>query len=98
MRAILLLTVPLALSLALTGCGNIGGGEIVVTGEDNVIVQDQAIDRIAAALASFDTTPAVTDADIAAVYAEIHQNALAGDLDAGLVLLKVAAIQRTPSE
>jgi hypothetical protein len=96
MRALLLLTMPLTLPLALTGCGNIGGGETVVTGDDNLILQDQAIDRIAAALASFETTPEVTDADIAAVYAEIHQNAMEGDLDAGLVLLRVATIQRMP--
>ena len=94
MRATLFLTLP----LVLTGCDNIGGGETVVKGNDNLIVLDQAIDRIAAALASFETTPEVTDADIAAVYAKVRQDALEGDLDAALVLLKVAAIQRVPED
>lgn len=92
------LTAPLGLALLLTGCGNVGGGETVVHGNDNTIVQDRAIDRVAAALAEFDSTPEVTDADIRAVYETVRGRALEGDLDAALVLLKVAAIQRTPPD
>lgn len=90
-------TIPiLATALVLAGCGNIGGGETIVNGDDNMVVGDEAIDRVAAALAGFAATPEVTDAEIAAVYAKVREDALAGELDAALVLLKVAAIQRTP--
>jgi hypothetical protein len=88
----------LLLALLLTGCGNIGGGETIVQGNDNLMVLDEAIDRVAAALAGFEATPDVTDADLQAIYAKIHEKALEGDLDAVLVLLKVAAIQRAPPE
>lgn len=92
------LAAPLAMALVLAGCDNVGGGETVVHGNDNTIVQGRAIDRVAAALARFEATPDVTDADIRAIYEKVHESALEGDLDAALVLLGVAAIQRTPPD
>ena len=97
MRTNLPLTTILGLTLVLSGCGNISGSETIVKGNDNLLVQDQTIDRVAAALAEFKSTPEVTDADIAAVYEEVRRDALEGDLDAALVMLKVAAIQRAPA-
>ena len=65
-------------------------------GDDNLIVGEQDHERVAVALAEFPTTPRVTDADLAAVYERVHRDALEGDLDAALVLLRLAAIQRRP--
>jgi hypothetical protein len=96
MRKTPTLAATLLLALVLAGCGNIGGGETIVQGNDNLMVLDEAIDRVAAALAGFEATPDVTDADLQAVYGKIRERALDGDLDSSLVLLKVAAIQRTP--
>ena len=85
-------------ALFVASCGNIGGGETLIKGDDNVIVQGDSTERLAAVLASFEATPYVTDEDLAAVYEMVHAGALAGDLDSALVLLEVAKIQRTPVE
>ena len=91
--------VPCAFLIALlAGCDFIGGGETVVRGNDNVVVRDALIDRIAAQLASFETTPEVTDDDLQAMFTTIRQRALDGDLEASLVMLKLAGIQRQPEE
>ena len=79
------------------GCGNFGGGELIVNGNENVVVDDGAVDRVAARLARLPTTPEVTDADLAAIYERIRTRALEeGDLPSALVLLRVAAVQRAP--
>lgn len=88
----------IALLTILTGCGFIGGGETVISGDDNLVVSDPVIDRVAAHLAGLEATPEVTDEDLAVMYATIRQGATAGDLDAVLVVLKIAALQREPDE
>ena len=86
------------LLLVLAGCDAIGGGETVIQGNDNIVVTDDVVDRVAGQLAAFETTPTVTDEELAAVYSAIHRSALEGDLKASLVLLRIAAIQRRPEE
>jgi signal recognition particle GTPase len=98
MRAFTVPTVVLTLAVALAGCDSIGGGDIVVKGHDNVVVARGAVDRVAVELADFESTPRVTDEDIQALYEQIREAALAGDMDAMLVMLKVATIQRRPVE
>lgn len=79
----------------LPGCDFISGGETVISGSDNLFVEDDTNDRIAAYLAGFDTTPPVTDDELRGLYARIRRRALDdGDPDAALVLLRIAAIQR----
>lgn len=78
----------------LTGCDFINSGDAVVSGNDNVLVRDDVVDRVAERLVGFDTTSAVTDEELLEVYASIRQRAREGDLQAALVVLKVAALQR----
>ena len=92
------ISIGLLLVVLLVGCDFIGGGEIVVSGEGNVVVTDDVVDRVAAQLADFPTTPTVTDDDLQTMYATIRQSALDGDLKASLVMLKIAAIQRMPED
>lgn len=82
----------------LVGCDFIGGGDTVIRGNDNLVVTDAVGERVAASLAKFDSTPQVTDEEIRAVYGVIRERAMAGDLDAVLVLLNVAERQRAPKE
>ena len=82
----------------LAACDFIGGGETVVRGNNNLVTADHVIDRVAAHLAGYDTTPAVTDDELQAMFTTIRQAALEGDLRASLVVLKVASIQRQPEE
>ena len=84
--------------LLLTGCDFIGGGETVISGDDNLVVDDAVVDRVAARLARLESTPEVTDDDLGAIFATIRRRAVDGDLDASLVLLKIAAIQRQPAD
>jgi hypothetical protein len=98
MRTCIVLTVVLTFAATLAGCDSIGGGDIVVKGHDNVVVARGAVDRVAVALADFESTPRVTDEDLQALYEKIREAALAGDMDAMLVVLKVATIQRRPVE
>jgi hypothetical protein len=98
MRSLIGSTVLLTFVAALAGCDSIGGGDIVVKGHDNVVVADGVVDRVAVALADFEATPQVTDEELQALYENIREAALAGDMDATLVVLKVATIQRRPVE
>jgi hypothetical protein len=97
-RTCIVLTVVLTFAATLAGCDSIGGGDIVVKGHDNAVVAGGAVDRVAVALADFESTPQVTDEDLQALYEKIREAALAGDMDAMLVVLKVATIQRRPVE
>lgn len=87
-----------ALFLAVTGCT--GGGETVVTGFGNGgnIFGTDALERVAEELAEQPAIPAVSDDDLRAAFAAIREHALAGDPDAALVLLRVAARQRKADE
>ncbi|MEM7310878.1 MAG: hypothetical protein AAF682_29680 [Planctomycetota bacterium] len=94
---------PLSLAAALcttgtTACGNVGGEDTIVHGDANTLVQDRATDRVAAELLKLEATPYVDDADVISVFKRIREDALDGDLDAALVLLRVAAEQRTLPE
>ena len=82
----------------LTGCEFIGGGDTVVSGNDNIVVRDDVVDRVASYLARMEVTPAVTDDEIVSIYTTIRDGALKGDLRASLVILKVAGLQRQPAE
>ena len=93
MRYVIFLTLTL-----LTGCDFIGGGDTVVRGNDNIVVTDEVVDRVAAQLAKFESTPVISDDDLKAMFASIRQSALDGDLEASLVMLKIAAIQREPED
>ncbi|MDH3643344.1 MAG: hypothetical protein OES38_14675 [Gammaproteobacteria bacterium] len=90
-------TVLIAL-LALAGCEFIGGAETLVRGENNRLFMDPTIDEVAEQLAGFETTPEVTDAELAAIYERIREQALAGDLRSSLVMLNIAASQRKAAE
>lgn len=87
-----------SLPLLLAGCDFIGGGDTIVKGNGNVVAKDEMADRVARALARFEATPEVTDEDIQALYGVIRAQAMAGELDAALVVLKVAQRQREPDE
>lgn len=86
------------LALLLAGCDFVGGGETVLQGNGNLVVGDELVDRIAASLADFETTPEIGDDDLESIFTIIRQQALEGDLDAALVMLKLAGIQRQPEE
>ena len=89
MRSLLLVVL-----VVLSGCEFTGGAEILVRGENNRVFMDPTIDEIAEQLAAFETTPLVTDAELAAIYERIREQALGGDLQASLVMLNIAASQR----
>jgi hypothetical protein len=92
------ISIGLLFVVFLVGCDFIGGGETVVSGEGNIVVTDNVVDRVAAQLAEFPTTATVTDEDLQTIYASVRRSALDGDLKASLVMLKIAAIQRTPED
>ena len=76
------------------GCG---GGENVVSGlfnDGNQIGSAALWASVAEELAAHDATPAVTDEDIERLYGVVRRHALEGELDAALVLLKLAKQQR----
>ena len=98
MRSFIVPMVVLALVVTLAGCEFIGGADTVVTGHNNMVAVDGVVDRVAVALAGFEATPEVTDEVLQALYAQIREQALAGDMDATLVVLKVAALQRMPED
>jgi hypothetical protein len=83
---------------AMGGCDFIGGADTLVRGSDNLIVAEGSSDAVAKALSEFETIPLVTDEELAALYATIHEAAMAGDLEAIGVVLRLAAIQRAPEE
>ena len=85
-------------AITLGGCDFIGGGDTIVRGDDNVVVRDPSRELVARELAQFETVPKVSDADLQQMFAVIRQQALGGDLDATLVMLRVASIQRQPMD
>ncbi len=94
MRSIKVLVVLAALALTTTCTG---GGETVISGlwnSDNYIGGESMLERIAEELGKSEVTPKVSDDDLSRLYGTIRQRALDGDLEAALVLLKLAAEQR----
>ena len=88
-----LMMAVLALTL-LGSCDFIGGGELIVRGDDNLVVHDPNRDRAAALFSRFEATPAVSDEDLEKMYAVIREQALAGELDAIVLMLRLAEFQR----
>jgi hypothetical protein len=82
--------------LAMTSCDFIGGGDTIVRGDDNLVVRNPNRELVSRAFAQFEAVPRVSDADLQQMYAVIRRQALDGDLDATLVMLRLAAIQRQP--
>ena len=89
-RALLVVTL-----LALAGCT--GGGDTVISGlgnSGNRIRTDAVVDDVARALAEQPGIPDVQDSDLLAAYESIRSRARDGELQATLVLLELAALQR----
>ncbi len=92
------LTIAGLLLLLLSGCEFTGGAETLVRGSNNFVARDGGPDGVAFALSKLDSTPEVTDAEIRQIYDSIQARALEGDLEAVRVVLRLAEIQRTPTE
>ena len=92
-------TLILCLSvMLLLGCDFIGGGETVVSGDDNIIVRDATRDRLAQLFSRFETVPQVSDEDLERLFGLVRDKAFEGDLDSMLVMLRLAEFQRRPVE
>jgi hypothetical protein len=87
------------LTVSIAGCT--GGGETVISGlgnSDNYIGSAATWDSLADELADYEGTPAVSDEDLQLAYAAIRRHALEGELEAVLVLLKLAEEQRAAED
>jgi hypothetical protein len=82
---------------ALLGCG----GETVISGfgnSGNLIGEGGVLERVAGELAQLEALPKVADDELLAAWSAIRERARAGDPEATLVLLRVAAHQREDAE
>ena len=82
--------------LGIFGCA--GGGETVISGlgnSSNVIGSASLLELVAKELAIQQSTPTVSDEELGQAYAAIRTRALDGEPEAALVLLRVAAYQRS---
>ena len=88
-----------AASLLLTACG---GGRTAVIGFGNsgnrIFESDAIVQAIAEALADGETTPMVSDEEIAGIYGAILSDAREGNTEAALIVLLVAEAQRREEE
>ena len=82
--------------MVLAGCDFIGGADTLVRGSHNFISKDGVQDALGKALSEFENIPQVSDEELLTLYGSILAKALEGDLDATLVVLRLAAIQRQP--
>lgn len=85
------------LALVLAGCT--GGGETVVSGfgnTGNYFGVEGEVDILAEELATFPSTPRVTDEELMQIYGAIRDNAVRGDPKAAIVMYKLAVRQRAP--
>jgi hypothetical protein len=76
------------------------GGDSVIRGMGNSanrIYVDPVRDELAAAIAAHEGAPAITAEELAETFAAIRQRAREGDLEAALVLFRVAEMQRVSS-
>ena len=71
-----------------------GSGVSGFANTNNRIYADSTRDELAELLVSTKAAPEVSDEAIRAIHEAISQRAAAGDLDAALVVLQVAALQR----
>ena len=83
--------------VGLAACDSVGGGRMVIKGDGNSVATD-ITDAVAQALVELESTPEVGDEDLARLYGVVHEQALAGDLQAALVVLKIAEEQREPQD
>ena len=87
--------VCLALTLlSVSACEFIGGAETLVRGSNNMVVSEGSPEAVAKMLSELLATPEITDRELLDVLSNIREKAATGDLDAAMVLLRLAAIQR----
>ena len=82
---------------AAVGLGCTGGGESVISGmgnSGNHIGTAALWASLAEQLAEHEATPRVGDEDVQRVFAAVRQRALEGDVEAALVVLRLAEEQR----
>ena len=82
-----------------SGCT--GGGDTVISGlgnSDNHIGTAAIWESLADELADFEGTPSVSNEDLKGIFDVIRRHALEGELEAALVLLKLAQEQHEPDE
>jgi predicted PurR-regulated permease PerM len=74
----------------------LGGGSLIrgMGNSANRIYTNELTDEVAEAIAKAPAVPRVTDEELGATYLAIRDRATAGDLDAALVLFRIAQIQR----
>lgn len=82
--------------VAVGGCDFIGGGETIVRGSNNLIIDESGLEAVADALAGFAHIPEISDDELATIFGMIRSRAVEGDMDAARVILRLAAIQRMP--
>ncbi len=88
-----------ALAMSISGCT--GGGETVFTGlvNDNIRYNaDTLTEDIADTLAQLKSTPQISDEELRSLYEAIRTRAMDGDLEATLIVLTIATLQRQPEE
>ena len=93
--------VCMAALIVCMAAGCTGGGESVISGlgnSDNHIGTAALWGSLADELADYEATPRVSDEDLQLAYAAIRRHALEGELEAVLVLLKLAEEQRESEE
>ena len=86
---------------ALLGLSSGCGGETVISGignSGNVVGEGGMLELLADELAELEAVPAVADDELLAAWSAIRARARAGDADAALVVLRVAAHQREAAE
>ena len=79
-------------------CDNIGGADTLVTGNNNLVLKDGATDAVAKLLHELVSVPEVSDAELLEAWGKVRSRAAEGDVEATLVLLRLAAIQRAPQD
>jgi len=74
----------------------VGGGSLIrgMGNSANRIYTNELPDEVAEAIAAAPAVPRVTDDELRATYLAIRDRATAGDLDAALVVFRIARIQR----
>jgi hypothetical protein len=84
--------------ISVSGCDFIGGAETLVRGNHNVLTGDGNSDAVAKILSELVTTPEIGDTELLEILGIMRTRAAEGDMDAALVVLRLAAIQRHPQE
>ncbi len=79
----------------LAGAGCAGGGDTVVSGIGNSgnLINSPLSEQVAQILVKSDRAPRISDEELRTVFGAIRQRALDGELDAAMVLFRVASLQ-----